>query len=78
MRKNLNTCNFPNSLPAPQTLFLALFSLHYQYLGAPGALLNQMNGGSRIESLIFAIFVTNDLGNAKALHFIYRRFQLDE
>ena len=36
MRKNLNTCNFPNFLPAPQILFLALFSLHYQYLGGFG------------------------------------------
>ena len=36
MREKLNTCNFPNFLPAPQILFLALFSLHYQYLGGFG------------------------------------------
>ena len=40
MRKNLNTCNFPNFLPAPQILFVALFSLHYQYLGGFGGAFN--------------------------------------
>ena len=36
MSKKLNTCNFTNIFPAPQILFLALFSLHYQYLGGFG------------------------------------------
>ena len=71
MREKLNTCNFSNFLPAPQILFLSLFSLHYKYLGGFGGAFKLIERRKYITVLLFNplqpvfAFPTADLKNIK-------------